>query len=40
MPRHVREVNLSTRESARKRLAVAKKPYFRSLDEGLHLGYW
>ena len=38
MPRHVREVNLSTRE-ARKRLAVAKKPYFRSLDEGLHLGY-
>jgi integrase len=38
MPRHVREVNLSTRE-ARKRLAVAKKPYYRSLDGGLHLGY-
>ena len=38
MPRHVREVNLSTRE-ARKRLPVVKKPYFRSLDEGLHLGY-
>jgi integrase len=38
MPRQVREVNLSTRE-ARKRLGVAKKPYFRSLDEGLHLGY-
>ena len=38
MPRHVKEVNLSTRE-ARKRLAVARKPYFRSLDEGLHLGY-
>jgi integrase len=38
MPRHVREANLSTRE-ARKRLAVRQKPYFRSLDEGLHAGY-
>ena len=38
MPRHVREVNLATRE-ARKRLRIAKKPYYRALDEGLHLGY-
>lgn len=38
MPRIVREVNLATRE-ARKRLPIAKKPYYRSLDEGLHLGY-
>ena len=38
MPRHVREVNLATRE-ARKRLKIAKKPYYRALDEGLHLGY-
>lgn len=38
MPRHVREANLSTRE-ARGRLSVAHKPYFRALDEGLHLGY-
>jgi integrase len=38
MPRVVKEVNLATKE-ARKRLAIAKKPYFRSLDEGLHLGY-
>ena len=38
MPRQVREANLSTRE-ARTRLAVAKKPYYRALDEGLHLGY-
>lgn len=38
MPRHVREVNLSTRE-ARKRLQPRKKPYYRALDEGLHLGY-
>ncbi len=38
MPRLVREVNLSTRE-ARKRLTVRRKPYYRTLDEGLHLGY-
>ncbi|MBI1285908.1 MAG: tyrosine-type recombinase/integrase [Thiobacillus sp.] len=38
MPRLVREVNLSSRE-ARKRLAVRRKPYYRTLDEGLHLGY-
>jgi hypothetical protein len=34
----VKEMNLSTRE-ARKLLTVARKPCFRSLDEGLHLGY-
>jgi integrase len=39
MPRYIkREVTLSTQE-ARSRLAVAKKPYFRALDENLHLGY-
>ena len=38
MPRTVREANLSTRE-ARKRLTARKKPYYRSLDAGLHLGY-
>lgn len=38
MPRQAKEANLSTRE-ARGRLAIAHKPYFRSLDEGLHIGY-
>jgi integrase len=38
MPRTVREVNLSTRE-ARGRLKARKKPYYRSLAAGLHLGY-
>jgi integrase len=38
MPRQVRELNLSTRE-ARKRIAPRGKPYYRGLDEGLHLGY-
>jgi integrase len=38
MSRTIREVNLSTRE-ARKRLKPRGKPYWRSLDEGLHLGY-
>jgi integrase len=36
--RTVREVNLSTR-AARERLKPSGKPYFRSLDQGLHLGY-
>ena len=38
MPRIVRETNITTR-TARSKLAVAKKPYYRALDEGLHLGY-
>ncbi len=38
MTRTVREVNLSTR-TARDRLQPSGKPYFRHLDEGLHLGY-
>jgi integrase len=36
--RTVREVNLSTR-AARERLEPSGKPYYRSLDQGLHLGY-
>lgn len=38
MTRSTREVNLSTR-AARDRLKPSGKPYFRTLDEGLHLGY-
>lgn len=38
MARTLREVNLSTR-SARDRLQPSGKPYYRHLDEGLHLGY-
>jgi hypothetical protein len=33
-----REVNLSTR-AARERLKPSGKPYYRSIDQGLHLGY-
>jgi integrase len=36
--RTAREVNLSTR-AARERLRPSGKPYYRSLDQGLHLGY-
>src|ERR1700750_3139907 len=36
--RTTREVNLSTR-AARERLKPSGKPYYRSLDQGLHLGY-
>jgi hypothetical protein len=36
--RTAREVNLSTR-AARERLKPSGKPYYRSLDQGLHLGY-
>jgi integrase len=36
--RTAREVNLSTR-TARERLKPSGKPYYRSLDQGLHLGY-
>jgi integrase len=36
--RTTREVNLSTR-AARDRLKPSGKPYYRSLDQGLHLGY-
>jgi integrase len=38
MSRTVKEANLSTR-AARTRLEPSGKPYFRALDEGLHLGY-
>ena len=38
MARTVRDANLETR-TARTRLAVASKPYYRAIDEGLHLGY-
>lgn len=38
MSRTAREVNLSTR-AARERLKPSGKPYYRSLDQGLHLGY-
>ena len=38
MARTVREATLSTR-SARLRLAVAAKPYWRVIEQGLHLGY-
>lgn len=38
MPRKVRDSNLETR-SARARLRVAHKPYFRLIEPGLHLGY-
>src|SRR5262249_12915614 len=38
MARTVRESSLATR-SARLRLAVATKPYWRVIDQGLHLGY-
>src|SRR5262249_60708161 len=38
MPRTVREASLATR-SARLRLAIACKPYWRVIEQGLHLGY-
>src|SRR3974377_590867 len=38
MARTVREATLATR-SARLRLAVAEKPYWRVIEQGLHLGY-
>jgi hypothetical protein len=38
MARTVREVTLATR-TARLRLAVSTKPYWRALEQGLHLGY-
>jgi integrase len=38
MPRKVRDSSLETR-TARSRLAVAHKPYFRLIEPGLHLGY-
>jgi len=38
MPRTVRDANLETR-TARTRLKVSGKPYYRSIDAGLHLGY-
>jgi integrase len=38
MPRKVRDSNLETR-TARARLKLRKKPYFRLIEPGLHLGY-
>lgn len=38
MARTVREAALATR-TARLRLAVSSKPYWRALEKGLHLGY-
>jgi hypothetical protein len=38
MPRRVRDSNLETR-SARSRLKVRHKPYYRLIAPGLHLGY-
>jgi integrase len=38
MPRKVRDSTLETR-TARSRLAVRHKPYFRLIEPGLHLGY-
>src|SRR6516225_1890445 len=38
MPRQVRDSNLESR-TARSRLKVRHKPYFRLIEPGLHLGY-
>ncbi len=38
MPRQVRDSNLGTR-TARSRLPVRHKPYFRLIEPGLHIGY-
>src|SRR5262245_62431524 len=38
VPRKVRDSSLETR-TARARLRVAHKPYFRLIEPGLHLGY-
>jgi integrase len=38
MPRKVRDASLETR-TARSRLKVAHKPYFRLIEPGLHIGY-
>src|SRR5215469_16317965 len=38
MARTVREASLATR-SARLRLAINSKPYWRVIEQGLHLGY-
>jgi integrase len=38
MARKVRDTNLETR-TARSRLAAARKPYYRLIEPGLHLGY-
>lgn len=38
MAKTVRDANLETR-TARSRLKAASKPYYRALDEGLHIGY-
>jgi integrase len=38
MPRRIHDANLETR-TARSRLQIREKPYYRALDEGVHLGY-
>ncbi len=38
MPRTVRDANLGSR-AGRTQLKVSDKPYYRAIDEGLHLGY-
>jgi integrase len=38
MPRQVRDASLQTR-AARSRLAARKDPYYRLIEQGLHLGY-
>ncbi len=38
MPRTVRDANLGSR-AGRSQLKVSDKPYYRAIDEGLHLGY-
>lgn len=38
MTRNVRDANLETR-TARSRLKAQTKPYYRAIDEGLHIGY-
>lgn len=38
LARTVKDVTLSTR-AARQKLAARKKPYYRAIDHGLHLGY-
>jgi integrase len=38
VPRNVRDANLETR-TARARLRVRHKPFFRMIEQGLHLGY-
>src|SRR5262245_45590390 len=40
MARTVRDANLETRNARLERLKPRKKPYWRSIDRGLHIGYY